>query len=257
MKSILLFNNKGGVGKTTLTYSIANVLAQTKKVLVVDTDSQGSLSVMFNMDLEDGNTKTLANCINNIISEGEEATSSYIQHTEIHNVDILVGGFDMEDGLNKVEQAYKDGDNVFMSILFDLEDECDYDYILFDSSPRLGTEVTAILYAIDYALIPTVVDRLALKGVEATFKRYNRINKARRGTLKYGIIRNIYEKDAAYTKKAEPEILTKYGEHVFEAVIPKSLKAPSSEVQGINLNEERGYVKSLKDITKELVERIG
>lgn len=257
MKSILLFNNKGGVGKTTLTYSIANVLAQTKKVLVVDTDSQGSLSVMFNMDLEDGNTKTLANCINNIISEGEEATSSYIQHTEIHNVDILVGGFDMEDGLNKVEQAYKDGDNVFMSILFDLEDECDYDYILFDSSPRLGTEVTAILYAIDYALIPTVVDRLALKGVEATFKRYNRINKARRGTLKYGIIRNIYEKDAAYTKKAEPEILTKYGENVFEAVIPKSLKAPSSEVQGINLNEERGYVKSLKDITKELVERIG
>lgn len=257
MKSILLFNNKGGVGKTTLTYSIANVLAKDSKVLIVDTDSQGSLSVMFNMDPEEGNPKTLANCINNIINEGEESICSYIQHTEFNNVDILVGGLDMEDGLNKVEQAYKDGDNVFMSIIFDIQDECDYDYVLFDSSPRLGTEVTAILYAVDYALIPTVVDRLALKGVEATYKRYNRINKARRGGLKFGIIRNIYEKDAAYTKKAEPEILTKYGDNVFEAVIPKSLKAPSSQVQGLNLNEERGYVKSLKEITKELIKRIG
>lgn len=181
MQSIAFFNNKGGVGKTTLLCNIAAYLAieNKKKILIVDADPQCNATQLMLEESE--------------VIELYEDNSSFTIHSVIHPLSIGKGysdalrprkvadyGVDLipgdprlalkEDLLSKDWQDAVGGEirGMRTSFLFsDLLDRCGkYDFVLFDMGPSLGSINRAVLLACDFFLSPMSIDIFSLKAID-------------------------------------------------------------------------------------------
>ena len=184
MKSIAIFNNKGGVGKTTLLANIASYLKikKGKRVLVVDADPQCNASIytMPEKFIDYTYTRKNPDTVFNIIKPVMRADGYLpyekmpIIHSEGFDVDIILGDTRMsnvEDFLSKDWVDCTNGEaRAFKSTLLlkqfldDLEKH--YDYVFFDVGPSLGAINRIVLIASDYFLIPMSSDVFSLRAIE-------------------------------------------------------------------------------------------
>lgn len=257
MKSCLIFNNKGGTGKTTLANCLSMMLSQNYKVLMIDTDPQGNLSYTYGHILI-GEEPPIKQYIDNA-SDPRKVTKirDYIRNTEYPNLDIIPSGNLMKEGRNKVEQSLLKGKNLYMTMLMDIRTECDYDFVIMDSSPFLGGDTTAILHAVDYAIIPVFVDSYSMLGVMETLDYVNNVNCSRTQKLDYGIIRNNYSPKACAGTEKELELMDICEGHVFNETINTSAAAKNCEDKPMNPKSRTKFVEYIRNVTKELVEKIG
>lgn len=181
IQSVAFFNNKGGVGKTTLLCNIASYLAlhMDYKVLVVDADPQcNATQLMLNeidiIDLyEDKSSFTIHSIIHPLsVGKGYSKNLNPIK-VDDYGVDLLPGDPRLalkEDLLSKDWQDAISGDirGLRTSFLFaDLLSRCEeYDFVLFDMGPSLGSINRAILLASDYFLSPMSIDIFSVKAIE-------------------------------------------------------------------------------------------
>ncbi|WP_082765960.1 ParA family protein [Azotobacter vinelandii] len=188
MKSIAFFNNKGGVGKTTLLCNLAASLsiAQKKKVLVIDADPQCNASAYLLPDkqLEE---ILLTNGHQSIDSfydpvrkgEGYAAGIPTIFRSERFEVDVIVGDPKLsirEDLLATDWAATRNGEHRGFQTTFALRELIsrlqDYDYIMVDMGPSLGALNRSVLLAVDYFLMPLSVDIFSMMAVSNILKSF-------------------------------------------------------------------------------------
>lgn len=172
---IVVAMNKGGVGKTSLVANISGVLGKdgTKKVLIVDTDGQGNLSLAFGL-----NPNQYNNTLYEVLMGECPAKDAIIQLD--YGVDVLPAN----DGMNvwefEVIKNYQNYENPFSILRTALEAvRDDYDYIFIDTPPSIGLVTGNALVASDKVLIPFVAETFAVNGlmrlveVIEDFKQYN------------------------------------------------------------------------------------
>ncbi|MCC6940648.1 MAG: ParA family protein, partial [Novosphingobium sp.] len=181
MRSIAFFNNKGGVGKTTLLCNVAGYLAlnKNKRVCVIDADPQCNATQYFFADeiIDDIYENDKSFTINSVIDPlalGEGYSEEInCRHSENFGVDVLPGDPRLaltEDLLAKDWGAAKGGEirgirtNLVFSELLSRLDE--YDYVLFDVSPSLGAINRSILLSADYFVSPMSIDIFSLKAFQ-------------------------------------------------------------------------------------------
>lgn len=181
MESIVIFNNKGGVGKTTLLCNLAAYLKihENSKVLVIDTDPQcNATAYLFSYsqveDIYDKSEGTIYDIIRPV-QRGRGYIKSKLPIVKSPNfkVDVIPGDPRLslaEDFLGKDWIEGRSGDYrglqttlVFKDLLAKLDD---YDYVIFDVGPSLGALNRAILIACDYFLIPMSSDIFSLRAIE-------------------------------------------------------------------------------------------
>ncbi|QRM55738.1 AAA family ATPase [Sinorhizobium sp. BG8] len=181
MKSIAFFNNKGGVGKTTLLCNVAAYLGNNlnKKVLVIDADPQCNATQLMLSDeeilniYEDRNSYTIHNIIHPLsLGKGYNEQLKPIS-VPSYAVDLICGDPRLslkEDLLSKDWQDSISGSirGLRTSFLFqDVLERCgDYDYVLFDVGPSLGSINRAVLLASDYFISPMSIDIFSLRAIE-------------------------------------------------------------------------------------------
>jgi cellulose biosynthesis protein BcsQ len=181
MQSIAFFNNKGGVGKTTLLCNVAAYLAieMDKKVLVVDADPQCNATQLMLDELkvfelyDNQKSFTIHSIIHPLsIGKGYSETLEPIAVTD-YGVDLIPGDPRLalkEDLLSKDWQDAIAGDirGLRTSFLFSqLLDRCqDYDFVLFDMGPSLGSINRAVLLACDFFVSPMSIDIFSLRAIE-------------------------------------------------------------------------------------------
>ncbi|RYZ78072.1 MAG: ParA family protein, partial [Proteobacteria bacterium] len=181
MESIAFFNNKGGVGKTTLLCNVAAFLAleRNKKVLVIDADPQCNATQLMLDELEvidlyeDSSAFTIHSVIHPLsIGRGYSQTLSP-RRIANYGLDLIPGDPRLalkEDLLSKDWQDATSGDirGLRTSYLFaQLLSRCEnYDYVLFDMGPSLGSINRAVLLACDYFVSPMSIDIFSLKAIE-------------------------------------------------------------------------------------------
>lgn len=184
MKSIVVFNNKGGVGKTTLLCNLAAFLAQSnhKRVLVVDADPQCNASIYLMGEdyviskFSEPTTTTIYKIMQSIRrGKGYIAEMDIPKyHSDGFDVDVIMGDTQMsiiEDFLSKEWLDSINGDPralkstyVIKDLLYKLNNE--YDYIFFDVGPSLGALNRVVLFACDFFIMPMSSDVFSVKAID-------------------------------------------------------------------------------------------
>ncbi len=179
MKSIAFFNNKGGVGKTTLIYHVAYMMTELGyKVLIADLDPQANLSSMFlseaglyenieaNLSIMEA-LKPLIKGTGDIADVHVEAISEKLS--------LIIGNLELssfEDELSKSwgecvdrkEPAFRKV-SAFYRIMLNAGTNTNADFILIDMGPNLGAINRAALIAADYVIIPVGADLFSVQGM--------------------------------------------------------------------------------------------
>ncbi len=223
-KTIVVTNQKGGVGKSTSVVNIGTALAMNgKKVLIIDFDPQANAVSGFGID----KTK-LENTVYDVLIDDALDVKSVIQPTEVENLSVIPSNIDLSGA--HIELA--DVQNKYFILKKRLESiKQDYDYILIDTPPSLGLLTLGGLCAADDVLIPLQAEYYALEGISQLLNTINLVQKKLNPALKLlGIFITMFDGRTNLSSQVQEEIQKAFGDKVFKAVIPRSVKlseAPS------------------------------
>lgn len=176
-KIISIINNKGGVGKTTSTAILAELLSYLgKKVLLVDLDGQSNLSMQFSNYMEDTDAilqgieeppeKNIAELFRQRMRTMEEVTE-IIKPTPLSNVYILPSSKRHKKTPNNLLLNQTGNNNIILKRALDAIRE-GYDYILIDNAPASDVLTVNSMFASDYILIPVRLEKYSYKGLTET-----------------------------------------------------------------------------------------
>src|SRR4030088_2840295 len=171
---VAVCNQKGGVGKTTTTINLGAALAeQGRKVLLVDFDPQGALSVGLGIQPHD-----IESTVYNLLMERDVAPHEVRYKTSVDGMDLLPSNIDLSGA--EVQLVHEVGrEYVLGGVLQPLLPE--YDVIMIDCQPSLGLLTINALAAADGVIIPLECEYFAMRGVallmETIDKVQHRLNK--------------------------------------------------------------------------------
>ena len=234
---IVVTNQKGGVGKTTLVRELGLALAADGlSVLLVDSDAQGNLtrSLVDTQDPDvfrgrDGNAELAAGL------EGEESEPLGIRH----NVDLLSGG----RSLSFFERRYYGEVDCYHRLRKLLAQSFfgKYDLILIDTPPSLGLLTVNALAAADGLVIPMSPAQYTMQGTNELLSTVTKSRETLNGGLELvGALINAYDPVPVIVKEITQEIRHSFGKSCFDAFITKSIRIEEAIAEKKGLVELRG-----------------
>ena len=231
-KIYAIANQKGGVGKSTTVQSLGAGLSRAgKKVLLIDIDPQSNLTSICGAisDADDKNAITALE-----ILCGEKSINDGIQHLEFYDIVPASMFLASIDGriMNQLSRPYR-----LQKAISDIK--ADYDYILIDTPPALGTLTSNALIAAHEVIIPAQADILSLQGVSQLYETIQAAQEHANPNLKVtGILFTRYngrtrltqEISALFTAAAQQMSTKLFETHIREAVAIKEAQAAHLDI---------------------------
>ena len=242
-KIIAVANQKGGVGKTTLTLNLGASLAKMgKKVCLIDCDPQANMTMALGCQQPDELPVTIPDIIQEIIKPNfDEETSELLKKREYilrsQNMDFIPSSIELADIENLVLNAIS-RENVLKKLVNHIKD--DYDFILLDTMPSLNIMVINVLNAADKVLIPVQPQFFSAKGLELLFSSIGNVKRKLNQKLEIaGALVTMYDNRIIFHKETVKKIEETFSEYVkiFNTKIPMSIKATESQALSISIFE--------------------
>ncbi len=254
---IAVVNQKGGTGKTTTCENLGIGLAnEGKKVLLVDTDPQGSLTIALGNPRPDDLPVTLTDLMAKIMQDQpplpKEGILSHEEGVDLVPANITLSGLEVSL-VNAMSR-----ETILKQYLETVKGQ--YDYILLDCMPSLGMLTVNALAASDQVLIPVQANYLSAKGLEQLLQTVNKVKRQINPKLRIeGILLTMVDSRTNYAKEISTLIRNTYGSKlkVYDADIPRSVRAAEISAEGVSIfkHDPGGKVaEAYRSLTKEVLQ---
>lgn len=234
-KVISVSNQKGGVAKTVTSANLGIGLASKgKKVLLIDADPQGSLTISLGYEYPDKMDVSLATIMMKIINDEPIGVKEGILHHE-EGVDILPGNIELS-GLEISMNGVISRETVLKQYVDMMREH--YDYIICDCMPSLGILTINALTCADSVLIPVSAGYLPVRGLEQLIKTISRVKRQLNPDLKIeGILLTMVDSRTNYAKDIVSQVQEAYSStvKVFDSQIPMSVRVAEISAEGTSL----------------------
>lgn len=243
-KVIAITNQKGGVGKTTTTVNLGVGLArQGRRVLLLDADPQGSLSISLGIKQPDDLSVSLATIMQGVI-EDEPVPIDTAVHHHAEGVDFIPANIELS-GIDVSLVNTMSREHVLKTHVNDLRKH--YDYILIDCMPSLGMMPINALVAADSVIIPSQPNFLSTKGLNLLMRSIARVKRQINPGLNIdGILLTMVDSRTNNAKAIIASLRSTVGQNlrVFDSEIPYSVRAAecSNEGKSIFAHDKNGKV---------------
>ncbi len=255
-KVIAISNQKGGTAKSTSSVNLGIGLAREgKKVLLIDCDSQGSMSASLGVREPDALNIALPTIIGKLINDEEFDKSEGIIHHE-EGIDLMPCNIELaaleQTLINVMRREF------VLKQYIDLVSE-DYDYIILDCMPSLGMVTINALTAADSVLIPCQPSFLPIVGLEQLIVTIGKVKKHLNPNLNIeGVLFTIVDSRTNFSKDIIALLKENYGDnlHFFSEGIPKSVRAEEIAAEGVSIykHDPKGKVAlAYKSLVKEVL----
>jgi chromosome partitioning protein len=234
-KTILVAARKGGVGKTTTSVNLGIGLARMgNKVLLIDADSQHSLTASLGVREPEKLTVTLASVISEIIGEREINTKAgIINHSE--GVDFLPSNSTLT-GIELQLAPLISRESILRQYIEKVKQE--YSYIIIDTAPTLDLLTINALAAADSVIIPVCPKYLDTLGLEQLLKAVAQIRRQINPTLAVeGILLTMADRRTSHTREIVSLVENAYGGNIriFGEHIPRSVRVAEASAEGMSI----------------------
>ena len=251
--TIAIVNQKGGTGKTTTCENLGIGLAmEGKKVLLVDADPQGSLTISMGWQQPDELPTTLSTLMAKAMNDQSIPPGEGVLH-HAEGVDLIPANIELA-GLEVALVNTMSREKVMKQVLESAKRE--YDYILIDCTPSLGMLTVNALAAADSALIPVQAQYLSAKGLEQLLQTVQKVRRQINPKLKIeGILLTMTDSRTNYGQQIDNLIRGAYIK-VFDQTIPRSVRAAEISAVGKSIfqHDPKGKVaEAYRSLTKEVM----
>jgi chromosome partitioning protein len=249
---LALCNQKGGVGKTTTTINLGAALAEYgRRVLLVDFDPQGALSVGLGIDAYE-----LDLTVYNLLMQSSVKIGDVLLKTNLAGLHLLPSNIDLSGAevqlVNEVAREL-----TLARVLRPVIDA--YDYVLIDCQPTLGLLTINALTASHGVVVPLECEFFSLRGLAHLIDTIEKVRDRLNPDLTVaGILATMYDARTTHSRQVLGRVVEAFGETVYDTVITRTVRFPETTVAGEPITSwapSSGGAQAYRSLARELIVR--